>query len=100
MNTNRFTNSSRLLGCYFHQDWTDEFEDDTQVLQAISQAEPPEQVQASIREINRLIAEHRSEGELRVILIDDIGCYFEPDSQGITYVDWLLRVREAFSKST
>jgi hypothetical protein len=97
--TTNFSVLSQLLGSYFHQDWSDEFGSDGEALQAIVQAEPREQVEIGVEEIDQLLAEHKSEEELRVIMVDEIGCYFEPESQGIGYMDWLARVRGYFAES-
>lgn len=87
----------QLLGCYFHQDWPDEYESDQAALLAIVREEPKEQVMAGLKEIDQLLAVPRSEIDFRMIMVDKVGCYFDPASQGMTYGDWLRKVREVFS---
>lgn len=89
----------QLLGSYFHQDWPDEFGSDFEALQAIVEFETADQLRDGVKEIDLLLNESYSEVELRDILINEIGCYFEPESQGISYVNWLTRVRDAFLAS-
>lgn len=67
-------------------------------LQSIVEAEPKEQISAGIAEIDALLSVPLTEGELRTILIDKAGCYFDPTSLGITYQQWLKRVREEFAR--
>jgi len=89
----------QLLGCYFHQDWTEEFDSDVSALQSIIDSEPKEQISACIREIDALLASSLRESELKTILIDQAGCYFDPSSLGITCEEWLQRVREKFAQA-
>lgn len=76
----------------------DEFESDISVLSNIVESEPKEQLSAGAIEIDMLLATMPSDDELRLILIDKIGCYFEPASQGITCEQWLKFVREKFAQ--
>jgi len=89
----------QLLGCYFHQDWPAEFESDAVALQAIVEAEPREQISSGVREIDELLADPLSESALREILVDKVGCYFDPSSQGLSYEQWLRHVRDVFAKA-
>ena len=86
----------QLLGCYLHQDWLDEFDDDAAALRAILESEPKEQIAAGVGEIDALLAAELFENDLRTILVDQVGCYFDPSSEGLTYKQWLGRVRSAF----
>lgn len=86
----------QLLGCYFHQDWPEEFDSEISALQSIVEAEPKEQISAGITEIDTLLSALLTEDELRTILIDKAGCYFDPGSLGLTYQQWLQRVRAEF----
>jgi CdiI immunity protein len=88
-----------LLGCYFHQDWPDEFSDEVAALEAVIRSEPEDQLAAGVDEITNLLVAQISENDLRAILIDQVGCYFDPSSEGISYVQWLERVRGRFAKA-
>lgn len=88
----------QILGCYFHQDWPDEFDGDVTALQAIIDTEPREQIQAVATEIEMLLAAALSEDQLKEILVNKVGCYFDPKSQGATYEQWLRKVHEKFSQ--
>jgi len=86
----------QLLGCYFHQDWPDEFDSDESAFQAIVHSEPQERLLAGVREIDILLAASLPESELGVLMTERAGCYFDPHSVGLTYEQWLIRVREKF----
>ena len=87
----------QLLGGYLHQDWGDEFTSDTAALHAINESEPEERIAAGIAEIDALMAAALPESELRTILVDQVGCYFDPGSEELTYEQWLGRVRSTFT---
>ena len=89
----------QLLGCYFHQDWPEEFSSDTAALQAIVKNEPKSQLMAAATEIGVLLEAGLSETELKGIIADPIGCYFDPNSEGITCEQWLRQVRDKFAQA-
>lgn len=86
----------QLLGCYFHQDWSDEFVDDDAALQMIFDSEPQEKLLAGAKEIDALLGASLSENELGALLTERVGCYFCPSSKGVTYEQWLREVRQKF----
>jgi hypothetical protein len=88
----------QLLGCYFHQDWPEEFDSEVAALRSIIELEPRERISAGIAEIDALLSEALTEGELGTLLMDQAGCYFDPNSLGITNKQWLQRVREEFAR--
>jgi hypothetical protein len=88
----------QLLGCYFHQDWLEEFDNDISALDAIVNSEPSEYLQACIKEIDALLASALTEEELSIVVIQNIGCYFDPKSRGLGYDEWLRLVRNKFSQ--
>lgn len=93
MTKDKFPALAQILGCYFHQDWTDEFDSDAIALEAIVRGEPKSQLCAAIHEIDDLLSGDYSESKLRQILTKEIGCNFEPAVKGRSYVDWLQYVR-------
>ena len=86
----------QLLGCYFHQDWTDEFGNVASALHAIIRSEPKERLLDCVEEIDALLAASLSENDLMAILTDQFGCYFDPNSDGLTCEQWLKRIQEKF----
>lgn len=89
----------QLLGCYFHQDWTDEFDSDEAAFQVIVDSEPKERLLAGVKEIDALLAASLPEDELRSLMAGPAGCYFDPGSEGLTYEQWLKRVRQKFAQA-
>ncbi|KPC52528.1 contact-dependent growth inhibition system immunity protein [Amantichitinum ursilacus] len=89
----------QLLGCYFHQDWTDEFDSDEAAFQVIVDSEPKERLLAGVKEIDALLAASLPEDELRSLMAESAGCYFDPGSEGLTYEQWLKRARQKFAQA-
>lgn len=96
MNMKNYSILSQLLGCYFHQDWPEEFNNSSEAIHEIINSEPRDKLLAGAGELDQLLALKLSEEACREIMIAKIGCFFEPESEGLTCVDWLLRVRVAF----
>lgn len=86
----------QLLGCYFHQDWPDEFDDEEAAFRAIVNAEKKEQLLEGVKEIDALLGAALPECELGALLVEQAGCYFDPGSVGLTHEQWLKRVRQKF----
>lgn len=86
----------QLLGCYFHQDWPEEFDGSAEVINEIINSESRARLLAGAGELDLLIALKLSEEACREIMIAKVGCFFEPESEGLTYSEWLLMVRAAF----
>lgn len=89
----------QLLGSYLHQDWPCEFETDVEAIRTIVETEPHDLVVAALREVEKLLSTPLSESNLRWIMENELGCYFDPIAIGMSYKDWLERVREILSGS-
>ncbi|WP_250527498.1 contact-dependent growth inhibition system immunity protein [Caballeronia sp. GAWG2-1] len=92
----KFPELEQLLGCYFHQDWTEEFDEDTLVLQAIIKSESKDRLAAAASELNILLGLGLSEAELSLVLVNQLGCYFDPRAKGLTCLQWLKQVSHEF----
>ena len=87
------------MGCYFHQDWLDEFGSYDSVIRSIIESEPVEKIESGMEEIDYLLASDWGEGQLKVILIDQLGCYFDPAADGMTYEFWLKKLHTDFAQA-
>lgn len=63
-------------------------------------SEPAEMLSTAVVEIDRLLADNPSENTLAKILIEDIGCCFEPASEGLTSSSWLMSVRSELCRTS
>ncbi|WP_106856682.1 contact-dependent growth inhibition system immunity protein [Caballeronia novacaledonica] len=96
MTHQKFPELEQLLGCYFHQDWTEEFDEDTLALQAIIESASQDRLAAAAAELDVLLGLGLSEAELSLVLVDQLGCYFDPKAKGSTCSQWLKQVRHKF----
>ncbi|MEZ7179435.1 contact-dependent growth inhibition system immunity protein [Pseudomonas mosselii] len=88
---------SHLLGCYFHQDWPEEYSDSAEALRNMLVDEPREMHVAGVREIDEVLSFNLSEKALEQLVVQEIGCFFAPDSEGLDYAGWLRKVREVLA---
>lgn len=96
MSMENYSVIGQLLGCYFHQDWPEEFSNSSEVIQEIINSESRDTLLAGAGELDQLILLNLPEDACREIMIARVGCFFEPESEGLTYANWLLMVRAAF----
>jgi hypothetical protein len=85
-----------LVKGYFHQDWDVEGESADAIVDKVIDQEV-ESVVADIKaDLDSLAAESLSEEALEQRLVDLGLDYYAPDAEGLTYQQWLQRVRERF----
>jgi hypothetical protein len=88
-----FPTLRHLLRGYLNQDWPDEFPTIWDGVAAFKRDEPAI-VDALRGEIDRLIAEERTEEALRRLLVDELGSGYWPPGDGKTFSEWLSELRE------
>jgi CdiI immunity protein len=89
----RFPDLEQFFGCYFHQDWKIEAEDDRGLVRLFLGTEPEGWVTGTRRELDEFLAEPLAEGELRAILLRSFGCYYDPAPDGLSMREWLGRIK-------
>lgn len=89
----KFPMLSHLLGCYFHQDWPEEYFNSTEALRSMLVDERKEVLVAGVREIDELLDFSFPDEVLEYLVAREIGCFFAPDSEGLDYAGWLRKVR-------
>lgn len=94
-----FENLKQLFGGYLHQDWPDEFGSDAEAVQAMIEGDTPDTIAAAREELRELLSMQISEQELANIMVNRLGCYFEPASVGKTYREWLKGVVEQWARA-
>ena len=95
----KLTALHQLLSGYLHQDWPEEFDTDVSALRAAVESEPKEMVLEAVEDIDAVLGASLSEDDLRKLVVRTLGCYFEPAAEGITYDQWLRRVRNIFTEA-
>lgn len=94
MNTGQIDALIQMLGGYLHQDWTLQFESEEEAIQAMLNDSEAVRIAEGMRGIDELISGQYSEEEVEDFVYGRIGCYFDPQSIGLSYLSWLRRVRE------
>jgi hypothetical protein len=87
----KFDALSQLLGCYFHQDWGYEFATSGQAVEAMVKEASLDQITKGIDEIDSLL--RNNDDQLENIVLNEMGCYFNPLEEGCSYKEWLRMVR-------
>ena len=83
---------SELFSAYLHQDWGDEFSDEFSAVKAMIESEPQASVSQASIEIDGLLRSNLSEEEIAEVIMDQVGCYYDPASANQSYRDWLAAV--------
>jgi hypothetical protein len=81
-----------FLSGYFHQDWTCDHENATSVVEFYLKECSLDEVQEVIEAIDHLLEKNMGEAELRAVVMN-LGCYYEVGADGLTYREWLTKVR-------
>lgn len=84
---------SCLLGCYFHQDWSDEAETAAEVINVFLEADGAEIGRKACEDIDRLLQSDHQANELGSILFA-LGSEYDPEPDGLSAYQWLLAIRK------
>src|SRR5579885_2958193 len=89
----QFPNLRFLCSAYFHQDWAlDDPTADAVIHRYIGDADPQE-VRQVAAEIEQFLCTGMTEDQREAVLVD-LGCFYYPPGEGLTYSSWLRRVYE------
>ncbi len=83
----------QFFGAWFHQDWTEEGSaSPAAVVRAFARDETPKVVRETIKEIDALLASRLTPAKMRRLIADDLGCAYDPTTEGKTVRAWLHEV--------
>ncbi len=88
MNTEKYQTLYQFLSGYFHQDWPEEFGTVEEVIKAFIINEPEVIRRKAHSELEHLIYDIGNRKVDQTIL-DELGCYYNPEVDGVTILDWL-----------
>ena len=92
MNIDDHDDLTNFFSSYFHEDWMCEAETTTQMVQIYLSTALPAEV-AQLREAIMAYAENEPDDEiLEKKLFSELGCYYLPNTDGLTAKDWLMSV--------
>jgi hypothetical protein len=81
-----------LARTYFHEDFDIEAESPLGVVEKFAIRERAEYSRELLGELNSLRDRGVSEEQAKRIWLDECGAYYEPDSDGINYVQWFEQI--------
>ena len=94
--TESFVSLRLLFGGYLNLDWIDDYEDPWEAVTDFANSEPSASDLPD--EVGEVLSSQLEEGELRRLVVDELGCGYLPESDGWRYTEWLTelaaRVRE------
>jgi hypothetical protein len=93
----RFPHLTQFFSSYFHQDWPLEADTPSEVVNNYLSSEPPESIEAASQELSNLLEMPISEPELETFLLDELGCYYDPQSENQTIREWLESVQQSLT---
>jgi CdiI immunity protein len=83
-----------LVSCYFHEDYDCEASSPLEVVESFAIKEIPEYSRLLLGDLELLCSQGISEGEARDLWIDKLDAYYDPDRDGISYLQWLSDIRD------
>ena len=93
----KFPMLAQFLGAYFHQDWLLEDANSGTIIQQYICDESPVVVNKVIQELDQLLSFSLSDAELRDVVFNVLGCYYEPEA-GKSMKEWLQWVRSTLAE--
>jgi hypothetical protein len=91
-----YPNLDEFFGTYFHQDWNSDAASAREIVENYLREWPAEGVAAARTELEKLLSEVESESELGRC-VQQLGCYYNPPGDGLTYRAWLEQVARVLS---
>ncbi|MEG4322538.1 MULTISPECIES: contact-dependent growth inhibition system immunity protein [unclassified Microcoleus] len=93
----QFPHLTQFLSSYFHQDWPLEADTPSEVVNNYLSSEPPESIEATSQELSRLLEMPIAPADLETFLLDELGCYYDPQSDNQTVREWLQSVQQSLT---
>lgn len=94
---NQFPNLTQFFSSYFHQDWTLEANSPSEVVKNYRNSESPESIEAALAELNKLLEMPIALADLETFILDELGCYYNPEADNQTVREWLESVQNSLN---
>ncbi len=94
----RFPDLEQFFGCYFHEDWMDEYENEEMAIKGYVDDDGPEAAHNVAHELDKLLELELPEAELEGAMYRELHCYYAPEPDGISMSEWLRWVRSMLVK--
>lgn len=94
---NQFPNLTQFFSSYFHQDWPLEASSANEVVENYRHSESPESVESALAELNKLLEMSIAPADLEIFLLEELGCYYNPEADNQTVTEWLEWVQKSLN---
>lgn len=93
----QFPHLTQFFSSYFHQDWQLEADTPSDVVNNYRSSEPPASVEAASQELSKLLEMPIAPADLEAFILDELGCYYDPQSENKTVREWLESVQKSLN---
>ncbi|AFZ07277.1 hypothetical protein Osc7112_2877 [Oscillatoria nigro-viridis PCC 7112] len=94
---NQFPHLTQFFSSYFHQDWPLEADTPSDVVNNYRSSEPRPSVEAASQELSKLLEMPIAPSDLEAFILDELGCYYDPQSENQTVREWLESVQKSLN---
>lgn len=94
---NQFPHLTQFFSSYFHQDWPLEADTPSDVVNNYRSSEPRPSVEAASQELSKLLEMPIAPADLEAFILDELGCYYDPQSENQTVREWLESVQKSLN---
>lgn len=93
MTINDFSELKSFLSAYFHEDWVAEVQEpDEMILRFLASAPSGKLIDDIVAQIRCYLDSGRDEVAMASGLWSELGCYYDPSSDGLSVRDWLTHI--------
>jgi phenylalanyl-tRNA synthetase beta subunit len=93
--TNQFPHLTQFFSSYFHQDWPLEANSPNEVVENYRNSESPESIEGALAELNKLLEMPIAQPDLETFILEELGCYYNPEASNQTVKQWLHSVQQS-----
>ncbi|MEG3910391.1 contact-dependent growth inhibition system immunity protein [Microcoleus sp. w2-18bC1] len=93
----QFPHLTQFFSSYFHQDWLLEADTPSDVVNNYRSSEPRPSVEAASQELSKLLEMPIAPADLEAFILDELGCYYDPQSENKTVREWLESVQKSLN---
>ncbi len=97
-NRENFPYLSHFFSCYFHEDWTDEYENEEKAIEGYVDDDGTDEASHVLYELDQFMSLNLPDTEIRKLMRKEFGCSYYVDPAHGSMADWLHWVRDTLAK--
>lgn len=95
MNDDKITN---FFSCYFHEDWPMEAESDVEIIRVFLNSGVDVTQANQLADQLVLVAKNHENEPSDAWLLDQYGCYYSPEADGLSASNWVIHLADLIRK--